>query len=205
MTDFDITNPSVSTLLSRQVANNENDYSAFISTLYAELATCFECLEEEANQHNKKNETEISSSIKMYLRGAKYRCTTETNSNGHVDLTVEENNFKWLGEAKIQRGNDWTYHGFDQLTANYSTGRPNSCHGAIIVYNKIKKTSLKCAQEWRECVEGLQLNIECSDYEPDGYFDMVVPEHPRSGTPYYIRSFFITLHYTPSAELGNKK
>lgn len=202
---LDITNPLISNLLSRQVAINENDYGAFVETLYIELVRCFGKLEEEANQHSKKDETGISSTVMMFLTGARYRCSTETNSNGHVDLTVEEGDFKWLGEAKIHKGNEWTHHGFDQLVTNYSTGRPNACHGAIIVYNlKKRKTSVKCAQEWREYIEKMPLNIQCSDYKPDGYFDMVLPEHTRSGRPYHIRSFFVNLQYTPSAEIGGK-
>lgn len=204
---IDVTNPYTASLLSRQVAVNENDYDGFIKNLYSELIRCFENLEEEANQHNQKSETEISSSVKMFLRGARIRCTTETNSNGHVDLTVEESDFKWLGEAKIHKGNEWTYHGFDQLVTNYSTGKPNACHGAIIVYNtKKKKSSAQCAEEWRECIEEIpSLEVECFDYQPNGYFDMIVPKHPRSGFPYYIRSFFVTLHYTPSKDIGGRE
>lgn len=202
MDNFDITHPLTAKLLSRQVANNKNDYNAFINLLYEDLEKCFECLEEEANEHHNKDETGISSSVKMYLRGAKYRCSTETNSNGHVDLTVEENGFKWLGEAKIQKGSQWTFHGFQQLTQNYSTGRRNASHGAIIVYNKNRKNSRKCAEEWRSCIEKQPLQIQCLDYKPGGYFDMVLSEHPRSGEPYYIRNFFVTLHYTPSKNIG---
>ena len=202
---FDVTNPFIAKLIARQAALNENDYSAFIELLYDELITCFSKLEEEANQHRGKDETGVSSAVMMFLAGAKYRCSTETNSNGHVDLTVEEGHFKWLGEAKIHKGNEWTHHGFDQLVTNYSTGRRNACHGAIIVYNmKKRKNTVKCAEEWREYVEKMGLDIECSDYQLDGYFDMVLPTHTRSGSAYYIRNFFVNLQYTLSKDIGGK-
>lgn len=205
MFGIDVTNPFFANLLSRQVAINTNDYGVFIESLYIELIRCFEKLEGNANQHVEKDETGISSEVMMFLEGARYRCSTESNSNGHVDLTVEEGQFKWLGEAKIHKGNEWTFHGFEQLVMNYSTGRPNACHGAIIVYNtKKKKSSMKCAKEWREHIENEPLNVTCSEYQPDGYFDMVLPEHSRSGAPYYIRNFFVTLHYTESDKIGKK-
>lgn len=202
---LDITSPFVANLLARQVAVNTGDYSSYIEVLYSELVRCFTKLEEEANQHSEKDETGVSSAVMMFLEGARYNCSTETNSNGHVDLTVTEGDFKWLGEAKIHKGNEWTYHGFDQLVTNYSTGRPNSCHGAIIVYNmKKRKNSVKCAEEWRDYVEKMPLNIECSDYQPNGYFDMVLPTHTRSGAPYHIRNFFVNLQYTKSVDIGGK-
>lgn len=203
MSEFDITNPLNISFLNRQIANKENDYDKFIDELYKELIACFESLEEEANEHHDKGETGISSSVKMYLKGAKYDCTTETNSNGHVDLTVRENRFKWLGEAKLHRGNSWTYHGFNQLTENYTTGRPNASRGGIIVYNTtVKKPSTQCAEEWKQYIEQKPLSVTCSDYNANGYFDMVIPKHPRSGLPYYIRNFFVTLHYTPSEKVS---
>lgn len=202
---FDITNPFIANLLARQVAVNDGDYGSYIELLYSELSRCFAKLEEEANQHSGKDETGVSSAVMMFLEGARYPCSTETNSNGHVDLMVEEGGFKWLGEAKIHKGNEWTYHGFDQLVANYSTGRPNACRGSIIVYNmKKRKNSVQCAEEWLEYIKNMPLNIECSDYQHDGYFDMVLPIHPRSGAPYHIRNFFVNLQYTPSKELGGK-
>lgn len=62
--------------------------------------------------------------------------TRETNSNGHVDLTIEVS-FSFplrrkLGEAKIYSGPAYHFQGLHQLLGRYTTGREG--RGLLIVY-----------------------------------------------------------------------
>lgn len=199
MSDFDITEESNVDFLNRQVANNSSDYQLFLDRVYSALNNCFAYLEKNSNEHQGEGETKISYAVKTYLNGKDYNCESETHSNGHVDLIIKENKFEWLAEAKLHKGNEWTYHGFRQLTENYATGRPGTNYGGIIVYNLTKgKMSTKCAEEWRVYIEAKPLKVECSPYTAHGYFDMTIPQHPRSGYPFYIRNYFVNLQYTRS-------
>lgn len=201
MSQFDITEESNVDLLSRQVANNSDDYQLFLDRVYIALDNCFAYMEKNSNEHQGEGETKISYAVKTYLNGKDYNCESEIHSNGHVDLIIKENKFEWLAEAKLHKGNVWTYHGFRQLTENYATGRPGTNHGGIIVYNLTKgKMSTKCAEEWRAYIESKSIETKCSPYMPHGYFDMTIPQHPRSGYPFYIRNYFVNLQYTPSEE-----
>lgn len=205
MSEFDITEDSNVNFLSRQVANRTNNYELFLEGLYNALDDCFAHLEKNANHHQGDGETKISYVVQTILNTKNYNCEFETNRNGHVDLLVKENKFEWLAEAKIHGGNVWTYHGFRQLTENYTTGRPGTNHGGIIVYNLTKqKPSTKCAAEWREYIESQPIEVECKDYTPYGYFDMTIMEHPRSGFPFHIRNYFVNLQYTPSEVFDNE-
>jgi hypothetical protein len=66
--------------------------------------------------------------------------TPETNSNGHVDLTIEADHCvpmrKKLGEAKIYRGPAYHIQGIEQLLGRYTTGREG--RGLLIVYFRKK-------------------------------------------------------------------
>lgn len=201
MSEFDITEESNVDFLNRQVANNSGDYQLFLDRVYSALDNCFAYLEKNSNEHQGEGETKISYAVKTYLNGKDYNCESEVHSNGHVDLFIKENKFEWLAEAKLHKGNEWTYHGFRQLTENYATGKPGTNHGGIIVYNLTKgKMSTKCAEEWRAYIESKPLNVKCGPYTPDGYFDMTVPEHPRSGYPFHVRNYFVNLQYTRSED-----
>lgn len=201
MPQFNLDNAFRERLLANQVANEHNDYSLFLKTVHCEIDRAIEFMEENSNLLYNDDEDKLSFSIISQLRGARISCTSETNSNGHVDITIIDGKFKWLAEAKIQKGTDWTNHGFNQLTQNYSTGRKHACHGGIIVYNKLKhKNSKQCAKEWRNFLENSEIDVECQDYQ-NGYFDFTMKEHPRSGEPYHIRNYFVNLNYTPSKEI----
>ena len=200
MSGIDITSDLNADLINRQVANNiTGDYRYFLSKINSNLLRCFEGMEEDANTYQKDGEVELSRSIRQFLRGAFIPCTTETNSNGHVDLTISQGKFTWLGEAKIQGGEKWSYHGYRQLTENYSTGRKHAKYGGMIIYNKLKsKSSKACANDFKEYLSEKHSDLEFQDFTDDCYFDMTLPEHPRSGNPYHVRAYYVNLHYTES-------
>lgn len=214
MTGIDITDELNTDLLNRQVANNiTGDYKPFLSKINRTLLKCFEHMEENANMHyaedenanDSDGEVKLSYIIQTFLKGADIPCSTEQNSNGHVDLTIAEGGFKWLGEAKIQKGESWSYHGFRQLTENYSTGRSNAKYGGIIIYNKLKRKSSKaCAEEFKIYLLDKHGNLNFKDFTENCYFDLTMPEHPRSGNPYHIRTYYVNLHYTESKEFDKK-
>ena len=64
----------------------------------------------------------------------------ETNSNGHVDLTIEADHCVpariMLGEAKIYNGPEYHFGGLEQLIGRYSTGSEG--RGLLIVYVRKK-------------------------------------------------------------------
>lgn len=199
MKDFDITNPFIASLFLRQI---DKTYDGFINAIHHSLLECFEHLEENSNMYINDSEDKISHSIITFLKGRCWDCTSETNSNGHVDITIKLHQFKWLAEAKIHKGIDWTTHGFNQLTQNYSIARSNSNHGGLIIYNKNKqKNSKQLALEWSNYLTNHDsLKIKCKQFTENCYFDSTIEEHPRSGNPYHLRNYFVNLMYTKSED-----
>ncbi|GAB2626742.1 hypothetical protein [Novilysobacter erysipheiresistens] len=54
--------------------------------------------------------------------------------NGNADLSIEFDDYRWLGEAKIALDASKLYHGYQQLTSRYSTGLPNGSAGGMLLY-----------------------------------------------------------------------
>jgi hypothetical protein len=93
----------------------------------------------EANKKDFQNldENGLSSIITTALSAIPgVTATRETNSNGHVDITMTVDHCmpmrKKLGEAKIYNGPEYHIKGLEQLLGRYTTGREG--RGMLIVY-----------------------------------------------------------------------
>lgn len=92
--------------------------------------TNFEHLDEEG----------LSAVLALALTMPGLAVTQETNSNGHVDLTIEAEHCmpsrRKLGEAKIYKGPAYHFDGVEQLLGRYTTGREG--RGLLVVYFRTK-------------------------------------------------------------------
>jgi hypothetical protein len=110
----------------------------------AEFEKAFDAILGKAIIHletNKKNyklldEEGFSAALAGVLSIPGLTVTQETNSNGHVDITIEANQCvparRKLGEAKIYKGPKYHVDGLEQLLGRYTTGREG--RGILIVY-----------------------------------------------------------------------
>lgn len=116
-----------------------------------EFEAAFEVLLEKAVSHlemNRKNfrqldEEGLTAALAGKLSMPGLTVTQETNSNGHVDLTIEADHCtpqrKKLGEAKIYAGAAYHISGIEQLLGRYTTGREG--RGLLVVY--VRKKNIK--------------------------------------------------------------
>lgn len=107
----------------------EKAFDAFLERAVSQL---------EANKKNFQtlDENGLSAVLTMALSVPGLSATRETNSNGHVDITIVADHCmpmrKKLGEAKIYDGPEYHVKGLQQLLARYTTGREG--RGMLIVY-----------------------------------------------------------------------
>ena len=116
-----------------------------------EFEAAFDALLEKAIhglETNKKNfktldEEGLSGVLALALSMPGLTITQETNSNGHVDLTIEADHCVpariKLGEAKIYKGPKYHIKGLKQLLERYTTGREG--RGLLIEY--VKRPDIK--------------------------------------------------------------
>jgi hypothetical protein len=110
-------------------ADFEKAFDAFLERVVSQLEMNkkdFETLDENA----------LSAVVAMALSVPGLSATRETNSNGHVDITIVADHCmpmrKKLGEAKIYDGPEYHLKGLQQLLGRYTTGREG--RGMLIVY-----------------------------------------------------------------------
>ena len=120
-----------------------------------EFEAAFTTLLEQAVIHlekNKKNfqaldEEGLSAALAGCLMAQGLTVTQESNSNGHVDLTIEADHCTparvKLGEAKIYSGPSYHIKGISQLLGRYSTGREAA--GLMISY--VRQPNIKGVTE----------------------------------------------------------
>lgn len=82
------------------------------------------------------NEEGLTAVLAQALSIPGFTVTQETNSNGHVDITIKADHCmpmrQKLGEAKVWDGPAWHLKGVEQLLDKYTTGRET--RGLLISY-----------------------------------------------------------------------
>lgn len=131
--------------------------------------------------------------------------TQESNSNGHVDLTIRADlcappRLK-LGEAKIFRGYGWHEKGIEQLVQRYLTGREE--HGLLLVY--VKKDDIKGRMEKirAELDKKLPCNLLGSCENHSGKWSFLTTHKHSSGEEIMVWHVGVNL-YNPISKTGKK-
>jgi len=122
----------------------------FVERLYKELNAVIDDLERSASYRQKDWEDHITIDVVLCLRRAGYNAIHDEYSKGNTDITVTQDRFKWLGEAKIHGAYDWLLKGLKQLIDRYATGR--EAGSGLLIY--IKGSNAKAVlDEWRRQLE----------------------------------------------------
>lgn len=184
------------------------NYDDFIKALYIDLAHAFQSLSSSSSLRNKDKEDKITQDIIDILVGQGWMASHDKSTNGHVDLTIESCIYKWLGEAKRDKGQQKVIGGFDQLFTRYSN--PHNYHVSASTGEKQNKAGIlifvqehkNCAKFMEEVIE--KLKIHCSEkYTPlsevriDEITWETTHEHETSGTEIIVRHMPLMLYFNP--------
>jgi len=171
----------------------------FISQLYEDLIQAIELLEKGANHYprDKFDETSLTKQIVDRMACFGYAITAESDSRGHVDVTVTSHRktVTWLGEAKIHKDYGWLHKGLEQLVGRYTTGRHADAALLIYIYNKNAATVL---DSWSTKIKEeklCELVGEPSKRERTTFNS--THAHPSWGVPLLVRHLGISLYYNP--------
>jgi len=125
-------------LLSLLTAQTDGEFE---DALDAVIEHALRHLEKNKKHFRDLDEEGLTAALTGRLSAPGLSVTTEANSNGHVDLTIEVPLSapvrQWLGEAKIYDGPSYHCQGLAQLLERYSTGRDKS--GLMLIYVRKKK------------------------------------------------------------------
>jgi hypothetical protein len=97
-------------------------------------------LEQNKKNFNQLTEEGLTAVLAASISVPGLTVTQETNSNGHVDITIDADHCtptrRKLGEAKIYNGPAYHLAGLEQLLKRYTSGREG--RGILLVYCKAK-------------------------------------------------------------------
>jgi len=171
----------------------------FIKRLYKELQEIIDGLERSASFRQSDKEDRITLDVVLALHRAGYNATHEEYSKGHTDITVTQNGFKWLGEAKIHKDYDWLLDGLKQLIGRYSTGR--EAGSGLLIY--IKGSNAKAVlDEWRRRLEkGNECHLKSTEDsdKTESLTFWSIHTHEGSGLEIRTKHLGVSLYHNPTA------
>jgi hypothetical protein len=130
------------------------------------------------------------------LRILGYEASHDSKIGGHVDIVVRTSDFLWLGEAKIYRGNNYLWEGFQQLATRYSSGDSNQGNGGLLIYIREEDAS-SIMENWQNYLLEKSLpNYSFRPCEMRSLAFISTHRHERSGQAFHVRhiqSCFILL------------
>ena len=153
-------------------ATTEDEFDAALIPL---LAKAVDHLESNSKNFSSLGETGLTAAFVGSLSGFGLRVTQETNSNGHVDVTITgylcSPEQKRLGEAKLHDGYAYHVGGLEQLLG-YMTGRAS---GYLLNYVRKKRIKALVEKLRKEMDEKLpcQQSGACADHQLKWSFSSV--------------------------------
>lgn len=203
---FDFNNPLIQARTLQTLWLEGCTYDDFLGRLYADIDQACSCILEDVEKHLKLTETEISSSIWLYLKGCKiYQVEKDTDSNGNVDITVRTNSHKWLAEAKIWSSNSYLHEGYLQLTERYSKGEKKHNHGGMFIYIKPESdqdNEVEIIDSWKTYLKDTYSGLGVTDCNLDDSRFFSKAKHSGTKHDYHIRYIPLTLLHIPRDKSG---
>ncbi|WP_180115050.1 hypothetical protein [Acinetobacter sp. YH12140] len=203
---FDFNNPLIQARTLETLWLQGCSYEDFLGRLYDDIDQACSLIMEDVEKHLKLTETEISSSIWLYLKGCKiYQVEKDTDANGNVDIIVRTDRHKWFAEAKIWSSNSYLKEGYLQLTERYSKGEKKNNHGGMFIY--IKPESDQDNEEeiiasWKEYLKTTFSYLEIYDCSLDDSRFFSKGKHSGTKHDYHVRYIPITLLHIPRDKSG---
>lgn len=142
-------------------------------------------------------EDQISHLLVRDLVSLGFDALLDSTVGGHCDVVVRYgSDYLWLGEAKIDSGNQWLWQGYQQLTTRYSPGDTQSACGGLLIYCFKRRTDQRM-ESWMERLasEGCQTAICDEPIAPNAFRSSQLSE--RTGVELQVLHVPISLMFAP--------
>jgi HEAT repeat protein len=189
-----------------QVADNLGFEDALIRNLYKDIDKVIFQIQENPELRQEDNEDRLTIEIVNLLRNLGHEASHETKIGGNVDIVIRKNDFLWLGESKIYRGNNnYLWEGFLQLVTRYSTGDSNQENGGLLIYI-FKKDASSIMQNWQNYLIKQSLpDFSLRPCKMKNLAFISTHKHERSGQAFHVRHIPVMLHFDPKDKSGRSR
>lgn len=193
--DMEFLNPGAAQFAKRLLVNSYDD---FVEVLTKDIEDSIRNIEENPSVKNKdESEDSLTDRITSQLKILGYIATHDAFIGGHVDISVTNKGYTWLGEAKKHSSYDWLEKGYSQLTTRYLRGTSSCNQGGIIIY-VFNINCKKIIETWKEKLKKLEYeDFELKDCPLDPEFAFYTTHTHQSGVKLNIRHKAVHLFFQP--------
>lgn len=124
-----------------------------------------------------------------------FKVSHDKQIGGHVDISIEYDDYLWLAEAKIHSSYFTLQRGWYQLTTRYMTGMAEENEGAFFIYNFNKKAAT-VTEGWRSFLTDFHPDVEQGVVEGGLHF-ATRTNHEGTGLPIKVNHYNIPLYFDP--------
>ncbi len=177
----------------------------FLRNFYKDIDKVISNIQENPKQRQKDTEDRLTIDIVNQLRCLGYDAEHDSEIGGHVDIVVRGSDFVWLGEAKIYRGNNYLWEGFQQLVTRYSIGDSNQENGGLLIYIREGNAS-SIMENWQNYL--LEKSLPNYSFRPCKMRSLAfisTHKHERSGQAFHVRHMPVMLQFSPKDKSGRRR
>jgi hypothetical protein len=173
------------------------DHDERYSLLEKILEQVYEQLTDARQVFTKLSEDALTMIVVSSLRNFGILAQHDTQIGGHIDILIEASNgFRWIGEAKLDRGPAYILGGYDQLTTRYAVARPGANRGEIIIYS-YKPRADRRLLEWRDRLMSERTANLVMDAGIEHLAFRTSSICPATGSLFYARHRIISIYHDP--------
>lgn len=171
-------------------------YGDFVSAVETKLYQITKEMIRSSNYFQEQSEDQITFHIISHFKGWGFGARHDVMIGGHVDISIEYEDYLWLAEAKIHKDYMNLQRGWEQLNSRYSTGMKDEDRGAFLIYN-FNTDALNVTNEWRSRLKEFYPDLNIAPYDEQDLDFRTVGKHVKSGRDYFVTHYNIPLHFDP--------
>lgn len=177
------------------IASEIDSYADFVDIIRNVLRRVIRTMVRGRNHFQGMGEDQITYHIISHFDAYGFVSGHDKQIGGHVDITVEFEDYLWYGEAKIHSSYLTLQRGWAQLTSRYMTGMVDEDRGAFLIYN-FNKDAVSVTNSWREVMTEQYLDVVLGEVEDDLNF-VCQGTHEGTGRSYHVDLYNIPLYFEP--------
>lgn len=170
-------------------------YDDFVAIINNHIAQSIRSMVRARQNFQDLKEDQLTQFMVSQFESFGFRVSHDKQIGGHVDITVEYEDYLWLAEAKIHSSYLTLQRGWYQLTTRYMTGMPGESEGSFFIYN-FNKDAASVTQAWRAFLTDFHPDVTQGDIE-DGLNFATQLKHEGSGLPIKVNHYNIPLLFEP--------
>ncbi|MFO3664415.1 MULTISPECIES: hypothetical protein [Pseudomonas syringae group] len=170
-------------------------YPDFVNVINNQIRNAIRSMVRSRNQFEGMGEDQITYHIISKFEDFGFNASHDKQVGGHVDITIEYDDYIWLAEAKKHSSYLTLQRGWYQLTTRYMTGVEQEDHGAFLIYN-FNKDAANVTLEWRQFLIDFHPDVELGAVEGGLNFASLAT-HEGTGLKIKVNHYNIPLYFDP--------